>query len=50
MDGLTLCEKLPTILPAQYANERELGSSEDQIKGLELGADDYVVARTILPC
>ncbi|QSX37917.1 MULTISPECIES: response regulator [Shewanella] len=43
MDGLSLCEKLPDYFSGPILLMSALGSSEDQIKGLELGADDYVV-------
>ncbi|ABZ75506.1 two component transcriptional regulator, winged helix family [Shewanella halifaxensis HAW-EB4] len=43
MDGLTLCEKLPDYFAGPILLMSALGSNEDQIKGLELGADDYVV-------
>lgn len=43
MDGLSLCEKLPDYFAGPILLMSALGSSEDQIKGLELGADDYVV-------
>ncbi|NMH64863.1 response regulator [Shewanella salipaludis] len=43
MDGLSLCEKLPEYFAGPILLMSALGSSEDQIRGLELGADDYVV-------
>lgn len=43
MDGLTLCEKLPDYFSGPILLMSALGTNEDQIKGLELGADDYVV-------
>ena len=43
MDGLSLCEKLPDYFAGPILLMSALGSNEDQIKGLELGADDYVV-------
>lgn len=43
MDGLTLCEKLPDYFAGPILLMSALGSAEDQVKGLELGADDYVV-------
>ncbi|MCL1126852.1 response regulator [Shewanella surugensis] len=43
MDGLTLCEKLPDYFSGPILLMSALASNEDQIKGLEMGADDYVV-------
>ncbi|MGI2259046.1 winged helix-turn-helix domain-containing protein [Shewanella sp. GXUN23E] len=43
MDGLSLCEKLPDYFAGPILLMSALGTNEDQIKGLELGADDYVV-------
>lgn len=43
MDGLSLCEKLPDYFSGPILLMSALGTNEDQIKGLELGADDYVV-------
>ncbi|MGL4474973.1 MAG: winged helix-turn-helix domain-containing protein [Shewanella sp.] len=43
LDGLSLCEKLPDYFHGPILLMSALGTPEDQIKGLELGADDYVV-------
>lgn len=43
LDGFSLCEKLPDYFSGPILLMSALGTNEDQIKGLELGADDYVV-------
>ena len=43
IDGLSLCKVLPNHFNGPILLMSALGSSEDQIKGLELGADDYMV-------
>ncbi len=43
LDGLSLCEKLPDYFAGPILLMSALSTNEDQIKGLELGADDYVV-------
>ncbi|MCE9677870.1 winged helix-turn-helix domain-containing protein [Shewanella sp. AS1] len=43
IDGLTLCEKLPDYFAGSILLMSALGTNEDQIKGFELGADDYIV-------
>lgn len=42
-DGLTLCEQLPDYFSGPILLMSALGSNEDQIRGLAVGADDYVV-------
>ena len=42
IDGLTLCEQLSESFAGPILLMSALSSSQDQIKGLELGADDYV--------
>ncbi len=43
LDGLSLCEQLPDYFAGPILLMSALGTNEDQIKGLSLGADDYVV-------
>lgn len=43
LDGLSLCEQLPDYFSGPILLMSALGTNEDQIKGLALGADDYVV-------
>ncbi|KFZ36942.1 chemotaxis protein CheY [Shewanella mangrovi] len=43
MDGMTLCERLADYFSGPVLLMSAMGSNEDQIRGFELGADDYVV-------
>ena len=42
-DGLTVCAELRAFYPGPILILTARDSSEDQIRGLEIGADDYVV-------
>ena len=43
LDGWVVCEKLREISEAPIIFTTALGSSDDMIRGLELGADDYII-------
>jgi two-component system KDP operon response regulator KdpE len=43
LDGWSVCEELRQISEAPIIFTTALGSSEDMIRGLELGADDYII-------
>jgi len=43
MDGWDVCEQLKKITPAPIIFSTALGSERDVIRGLELGADDYMI-------
>ena len=43
MDGWVVCEELKKIIDAPIIFSTALGSERDVIRGLELGADDYMI-------
>jgi len=43
VDGWTVCERLKDITDAPIIFSTALGSERDVIRGLELGADDYII-------
>jgi len=43
LDGWSVCEELRQISEAPIIFTTALGSSDDMIRGLELGADDYII-------
>jgi two-component system KDP operon response regulator KdpE len=43
MDGWAVCEQLKTITDAPIIFSTALGSERDVVRGLELGADDYMI-------
>jgi two-component system KDP operon response regulator KdpE len=43
MDGWVVCEQLKEIIDAPIIFSTALGSERDVIRGLELGADDYMI-------